>query len=75
MSKGAPVATREALGLRIKVERVQRKRAASSVALAAGLDPSHYSRIENGHVMPQPDTLDKIAETLGVPVSTLLRGE
>jgi transcriptional regulator with XRE-family HTH domain len=37
----------------------------------AGVDPTAYSRIENGHVSPTVTTLEKLARALKVHISEL----
>lgn len=42
----------------------------ASLAAAIGMDPFGVSRWERGRVMPRPETLELIADALGVPVGS-----
>ncbi len=39
----------------------------------SGIDVASYSRIENGHSAPIPDTLIRIADAMGVQLEELVR--
>lgn len=52
------------VGKSVKQAREQRERSARSVALAIGMDPANYHRLEAGTVLPSVHTLMKVAEEL-----------
>ncbi len=60
------------LGKNIKIIRTQQKRTLQEIAEACGFTKSLLSKIENGVVIPPVATLSKIAEALGVKISTLV---
>lgn len=51
---------------RLKLGRTQCGASSRTIALAAGLTPSTATRMENGEVTPQIDTVEKIAKAIGV---------
>lgn len=65
-------------GYRVVPERIKRLRGARGwsqrrLAEESGLHPGHVNRIESGRVpSPQHDTLEAIAECLGVEVEDLI---
>ena len=64
----------ERIGARIRARRLAAGRKASEVAEAAGMAPSHYSRLEASRHRPRFDTLERVAAALGVRVHDLLAG-
>ena len=59
------------LGQRIQKIRKSRKITQDKLAEIIGIDPKNVSRIENGNSYPAPDTLNAIANALGVEVYEL----
>ena len=60
------------LGVRIRKLRLQQARTLRDIADGCGFTGSLLSKIETGKTVPPVSTLLKIADTLGVKVSTLL---
>lgn len=60
------------LGKRIRKLRVQQHRTLQDVADECGFTKSLLSKIETGKVVPPVATLVKIAQTMGIRVSTLI---
>ena len=60
------------LGKRIRKLRVQQRRTLQDVAEECGFTKSLLSKIETGKVVPPVATLVKIAQTMGIKVSTLI---
>jgi len=60
------------LGKRIRKLRVQQHRTLQDVADQCGFTKSLLSKIETGKVVPPVATLVKIAQTMGIKVSTLI---
>lgn len=57
------------------LQEIRRKRGLTleAVAYLAGVDSATISRIENGVVVPRPETVVKIARGLGVSIEWLTR--
>lgn len=51
---------------RLRTARHDAGRSLAVTAVAAGLDPSHYSRIERGLVVPSVATMLRIAQVLNL---------
>jgi len=60
------------LGERIRKLRVQQRRTLQEVAEECGFTKSLLSKIETGKVVPPVATLVKIAQSMGIKVSTLI---
>lgn len=60
------------IGIRLRSIRNQQSRTLDDLAQASGYSKSLLSKIENGKVVPALATLSKIANALGVRISTLL---
>ncbi len=56
------------LGRRIREMRTQKDMSQGDLARRAGLFSSYISRIENGHVAPSLETLEKLAHALDMPL-------
>lgn len=59
------------IGQVIRKIRIEKGATLEEVALVAGTDPANLSRVERNIQQLTPDTLEKIAEALGMPVSSL----
>jgi transcriptional regulator with XRE-family HTH domain len=59
------------IGDRIRAIREQKKLCQVDLAVRAGLLRSHLSRIEDGEVVPDIATLDRIAAALNAPLHRL----
>jgi transcriptional regulator with XRE-family HTH domain len=59
------------IGQVIRKIRLEKGATLEEVALAAGTDPANLSRVERNMQQLTPETLEKIAEALGMPVSSL----
>ena len=57
--------------LRVREWRERRGLSIRGLAKLAGIDPTSYSRIENGHVSPTVTTLEKLARALKVHITEL----
>ena len=57
----------------IRAARLYANLTQEAVALRVGTDLSSYNRIERGHSSPLLDTLIRIADAIGVPLSDLVR--
>lgn len=66
---------RRALGRRIAALREARNLTQLQLAVAAAIQPSTLSRIENGHHRPHPGVLRNLANALQVGVADLERGD
>lgn len=64
---------RQAIGDRIRVERIRQNRTQESVFLAARLSRSVYQNVEAGKADARITTLLRIARVLGIHVADLLR--
>lgn len=62
------------VGARIRHLRIRNGMEPRQLAKAAGIDPSHMSRIENGHVDPGVHVAYALAKALGVELSELVKG-
>lgn len=60
------------LCLKIKFERLKRNLSQEDLALSAGITPTGLSKIENGSVSPTIDTVEFIAEALGMEFLDLI---
>ena len=56
---------RQRIGPTIKALRVQQNLSLNALAAAAGISPSHLSRIERGLTVPSYDVLDRVADAIG----------
>ena len=61
----------KALGLAIQRLRNERDLRSREVAERADVNPTHYSRLENGRVNPSWAMVRRVAEALDLPVSEL----
>lgn len=59
------------IGQVIRKIRTEKGATLEEVALAAGTDPANLSRVERNMQQLTPETLEKIAQALGMPVSSL----
>lgn len=57
----------------IQKYRIEREMSQELLSGLAGIDRTHYSKIERGLRSPTLDTLFKIAHVLGVPPSGIVR--
>jgi len=62
----------ERIGARIRHERDARGWSLGELARRAGMQPPNLSRLETGKHMPSLDTLERVAEALGVRVADLV---
>lgn len=60
-------------GKRLKQIRVERKILQVDVAVAAGINPNHYSKIERGKVGIRMSTFEKLAKGFGFSLSKFWR--
>jgi transcriptional regulator with XRE-family HTH domain len=75
-SRRASPTPQRALGRAIRETRTERGLSQEQVALDAGMEPSWLSHIESGRRNPSWGTIQRIAQALGVRVSSLaLRAE
>ena len=63
------------IGARIRALRDQKQFSQGDVEKRSGLLRHYISRVENGHTMPEVDTLQKLARALGVPLHRLFHDE
>jgi DNA-binding XRE family transcriptional regulator len=61
----------KALGLAIQRVRHERDMKSVEVATRADVNPTHYSRLENGRVNPSWAMVRRVAKALGLRVSEL----
>jgi transcriptional regulator with XRE-family HTH domain len=59
----------------LKQIRRERQLSLEAVGYLAGVDAATISRIENGLVVPRPETVVRIAQALGVAVSRIAPNE
>ena len=59
------------IGERLKVLREQKKQSQGDIEKRSGFLRSYISRIENGHIVPSVNTLEKLARALEVPTYRL----
>jgi len=67
------VVTAKLVGMVLQQYRTQRKMSQELLSGLAGIDRTHYSKIERGLRSPTLDTLFKIARALGVPPEEIVR--
>ncbi|MFI8104689.1 helix-turn-helix domain-containing protein [Streptomyces sp. NPDC086023] len=67
------LARRRRVGDQIRAARLERNLTQERVALDSGMDRPSYNRIEQGHVSPLLDSLIRISDAIGVPLSQLVR--
>ena len=60
------------IGLKIKFERQKQGISQENLALEAGLAQNTIYKIESGKVSPTIDSLEKIANALGIDFATLI---
>lgn len=58
-------------GARLRTERERRGLTQKQLASTVGCSQKHLSRLESGHVRPYLDTVQRLAETLGVSLARL----
>jgi transcriptional regulator with XRE-family HTH domain len=63
------------IGDKIKELRVTKKLSQGDIEKRTGLLRCYISRVENGHTVPNVDTLEKMARALGVPMYRLFTDE
>ncbi|MFJ4917462.1 helix-turn-helix domain-containing protein [Streptomyces sp. NPDC088726] len=66
-------ARRRAIGEHMRTARLHANLSQETVALRASIRIATYSDIEQGHSSPLLDTLIRIADAIGVPLSDLVR--
>ena len=57
-----------AIGTRIRQLREEKRMSQGDIEEMTGLLRSYVSRVENGHIVPSLETLERFAAALGVPV-------
>jgi transcriptional regulator with XRE-family HTH domain len=67
------IARRRAIGEHIRAARLYANLTQEAVGLRAGIGLASYNRIEQGHASPRLDSLIRIADAIGVPLSDLVR--
>jgi len=67
------IARRRAIGERIRAVRLHANLTQETVSLRSGIGLASYNRIEQGHASPMLDSLIRIADAIGVPLSDLVR--
>ncbi|WP_328962987.1 helix-turn-helix transcriptional regulator [Streptomyces virginiae] len=78
MSRSVPpsddvLARRRRIALRIRAAREYRNMTQERLANSMGMDRPSYTLLEQGKVSPRLDTLLRISDALGVPLSELVR--
>ena len=63
------------IGEKIKKVREAKGLSQKEVALTLSMNPSQYSKIENGKVDPQFSSIEKIANALGVNLADMLNSD
>jgi len=63
------------IGEKIKKVREAKGLSQKEVALTLSMNPSQYSKIENGKVDPQFSSIEKIANALGVSIADMLNSD
>jgi transcriptional regulator with XRE-family HTH domain len=63
---------KEGLGHAIRVKRLKMRYSQTDLEVISGIPKARLSRYENGHVLPDLESLDLIAQALGVKPSKLL---
>lgn len=71
LKEGAAVETKERIGRRIKALRKQAGMTQEELAGLVHIDPQHMSRLERGVYFPSLETLELIAQSLGVLLKDL----
>lgn len=66
-------ARRREIGDHIRAARLDAKLTQERVALLAGIERHNLNRVEQGHAAARLDTLLRIADAIGVPLSQLVR--
>ncbi|WP_098892289.1 helix-turn-helix transcriptional regulator [Streptomyces sp. or3] len=66
------IARRRAIGARIRAARLAAEYTQEQVALRIEMDRATYNRIEQGHAAALIDSLIRIADAIGVPLSELV---
>ncbi|MET7646344.1 helix-turn-helix transcriptional regulator [Streptomyces sp. NPDC005426] len=66
-------ARRRAIGEHIRAARLYANLTQEVVGLRAGIGLSSYNRIEQGHSAARIDSLIRIADAIGVPLSDLVK--
>ncbi|MEV7491391.1 helix-turn-helix transcriptional regulator [Streptomyces anulatus] len=66
------IARRRAIGARIRAARLAAEYTQEQVALRIEMDRATYNRIEQGHASALIDSLIRIADAIGVPLSELV---
>jgi transcriptional regulator with XRE-family HTH domain len=64
---------RRRIGRRIQAARLHANLTQQAVAERAGMDRASYQKIEYGTVSPMLDSLLRISDAIGVPLSDLVR--
>ena len=72
-NRGTPE-LRHALAARLRELRLEREITQERLAFLAGLHPTYISMLENGRKSPTVDALERIAQALGVRVSSIFAG-
>ena len=62
----------EEIGERVRLERAKRCWTLADLSRRTGIKVPNISRLEKGRHMPSLDTLEKVADALGVPVAALV---
>jgi transcriptional regulator with XRE-family HTH domain len=62
------------IGEVLKAVRVGKKMSQGDIEQKTGMIRSYISRVENGHTIPSPSTLEKFARALDVPLWQIIRG-
>lgn len=62
---------RKLVGLNVRRLRVERSISQERLAFDSGVDRSYLGGVERGQENPTVDVLDRLAETLAVPISEL----
>lgn len=62
------------VAINLKLQRESRKLTQKDIAEKISIDPSVYSRIEAGEIMPTEDKLWKIANLFGIGIEKLFEG-
>lgn len=62
------------LGMRIRYLRTRKKLSQEDLALEAGINKNYLSDLERGNRNPTVEVLNKIAQALEIPISTLFEG-
>lgn len=63
------------IGEKIKKVREEKGLSQKEVAINLSMNPSQYSKIENGKVDPQFSSIEKIANALGVSIADIVNSE